>query len=256
MSTHGRSEARGVEDRPVTVCGTGDSGLDPMAVVEVWRARGAAQVDPVGFGVIEALARRAATQQGQARQLLMRRVEDLLAERAAAKSLTTQADTAPDEPAARRSALAGLSELIDRLGRSPALPVLAPSPPRPGATRQTDAPGTAGSSPATPPGSLKAVTAFKGTWSRLRAEQRLRQALAQVPAMAGPLNSSHLVNRALQAMRDLSPEYLDAFISHIDTLLWLEQVSGAGDLTPRPATPAAGKRRAGSRVRPQSLRSR
>ena len=56
------------------------------------------------------------------------------------------------------------------------------------------------------------MSAFKGTWARLRAEQRLRQALAQVPAMAGPLNSSHVINRTLQAMRDLSPEYLDAFM--------------------------------------------
>ena len=82
------------------------------------------------------------------------------------------------------------------------------------------------------------MTAFKGTWSRLRAEQRLRQALAQVPAMAGPLNSSHVINRTLQAMRDLSPEYLDAFMLHVDTLLWLEHASGGADLSLRAATPA------------------
>ena len=50
--------------------------------------------------------------------------------------------------------------------------------------------------------------------------------------MAGPLNSSHVINRTLQAMRDLSPEYLDAFMQHVDTLLWMEQASG-GDLVPR-----------------------
>jgi len=55
--------------------------------------------------------------------------------------------------------------------------------------------------------------------------------------MAGPLNSSHVVNRTLQAMRDVSPQYLDAFMQHIDTLLWLEQASG-GDLTLRTAAPA------------------
>ena len=81
------------------------------------------------------------------------------------------------------------------------------------------------------------MTAFKGTWSRLRAEQRLRQALAQVPTMAGPLNSSHVINRTLQAMRDLSPEYLDAFMLNVDTLLWLEQASGGG-LSLRAPTPA------------------
>ena len=119
-----------------------------------------------------------------------------------------------DEFAARREVLASLSALVDRLGRVPApapsltsLPVVA----RP----------------------LRAVAAFKGTWSRLRAEQRLRQALAEVPAQAGPLNSSHVVHRALQTMHALSPEYLDAFMSHIDTLLALEQASG-GDVLARP----------------------
>ena len=219
-----------------------EPGLDPIAAVEVWRARGAARVDPVGFGVIEALARRAAAQEGEARGLLMRRVEALLREHAAARPPAAEADTAPDEPAARRRALAGLSELIDRLGRSPT------SPPRPGAACQPEPPMAAPLSRTAPLRPLKAVVAFKGTWSRLRAEHRLRQALAQVPALAGPLNSSHIVNRALQAMRDLSPEYLDAFMSHIDTLQWLEQASGAGDLMPRPATPTEGKRRPGARA--------
>jgi Protein of unknown function (DUF2894) len=137
-----------------------------------------------------------------------------------------------DEAAARRAVLAGLSELVDRLGRSPSLP---------------GAPITRATSRTAPLRPLKAVTSFKGTWSRLRAENRLREALAQVPASAGPLNSSHIVSRALQSMRDLSPEYLDAFMLHIDTLLWLEQASGAGDLTPRSATPTEAKRRPGAR---------
>lgn len=139
-----------------------------------------------------------------------------------------------DELTARRAVLAGLSELVDRLGRAPT-PL--------GAPRQPEA-----LSRAATPQPLKAVAAFEGTWSRLRVEHRLRQALAQVPASAGPLNSAHLVNRALLAMRDLSPEYLDAFMSHIDTLQWLEQASGAGDLTPRTATPTEAKRRTGTRV--------
>jgi Protein of unknown function (DUF2894) len=75
---------------------------------------------------------------------------------------------------------------------------------------------------------LKSVSAFKGTWSRLRAEQRLRQALQQVPAQAGPLNSSHLVHQMLREMHQLSPAYLDAFMAHVDTLLRLEQDSGGG----------------------------
>ena len=220
--------------------GMREPGLDPIAAVEVWRVRGAAHADPVRFCVIEALARRATRLQGEARHLLMRRIEELLAEHAAAQPRTGRADAAPDEPPARRHALAGLSGLVERLGRATASPEMLP---RHGAARQTESPRTASLSAAAPPAPLKAVTAFKDTWSRLRADQRLRQALAQVPTMAGPLNSSHVVNRSLRTMRDLSPEYLYAFVSHIDTLLWLEQASGARDLTPRPATPAEGRRR-------------
>ena len=216
------------------------SALDPIVAVEAWREqRGAARVDPVGFAVIEALARRAAAQQGEARRLLMLRVEELLARHAAATTPAHQATTAPDQPQVPRAALAQLSELVDRLGRSPTSHVvsLAPAPKR--AARLNDA------EPPAP--SRNAVTAFKRTWSRLRAEQRLRQALAQVPAMAGPLNSSHVMNRTLQALRDLSPEYLDAFMLHVDTLLWLEQASGGADLTSRAAASAEGGRRAGAR---------
>jgi hypothetical protein len=224
----------------------GQGALDPWAALEASRASGAAQADPVGFAVIEALARRAAAHNGEAREWLMRRVDALLARHAAVPPVAASA--APSDPAARRGGLGALSELIDRLGRVPASAGHTPSSSA-GSPRQPDAPRSAPLSTMAPPASLKSVTAFKGTWTRLRADQRLREALAQVPAMAGPLNSSHLVNRALQTMRDVSPEYLDAFMSHIDTLLWLEQASGAGDLTPARAASAEPKRRPATRLR-------
>lgn len=209
-----------------------DTVVDPVGAVAAWRAQGAATADPVAFGVIEALARRAATLEGEARGMLVQRVEALMARHAVPGA---EAGAAPGEPAMGRSALAALTALVDRLGRSAATPVRSATP----AARQAEVP-LSRTAPLRP---LKAVTAFKGTWSRLRAEHRLRQALAHVPALAGPLNSSHVVNRALQAMHDLSPEYLDAFMSHVDTLQWLEQASGAGDLAPRAAAPGDGKRR-------------
>lgn len=161
--------------------------------------------DPVRRRVIEALARRAEALQGPAREQLLQRMAQLQDE------LQTAPVVRPASPSPS-SGLLTLSDLVDRLGRTP----VGPSP-VPGAARRASAP---------PPRPLKAVAAFKGTWSRLRAEHRLRQALAQVPAKAGPLHSSQVVHRALQALHGLSPAYLDAFMSHVDTLLWLEQATG------------------------------
>ena len=121
--------------------GMREPGLDPIAAVEVWRVQGAAHADPVRFCVIEALARRATGLQGEARHLLMRRIEELLAKHAAAQPRTSRTDTAPDEPPARRHALAGLSGLVERLGRATASPEMLPGtarggrPSRPGQRR-------------------------------------------------------------------------------------------------------------------------
>ena len=221
---------------------------DPIAAIEAWREQGAVQVDPVGFAVIEALARRAAAQRGETRRRLILRIEALRAMRLASNPSVRPA-SASNESEARRAVLAGLSALVDSLGRAPSSDVIpSGSAPRQGAVRLNE--GTKTASPFAPTASASrknALSAFKGTWSRLRAEQRLRQALAQVPAMAGPLNSSHVMNRTLQAMRDLSPGYLDAFMQQIDTLLWLEQVSGSG-LPLRTATPTEGRRGPGART--------
>lgn len=229
----------------------GQGDRDAHAALEACRASGAAQADPVGFAVIEALARRAVAQHGEAREWLMRRLQALLARQALpsrnAATLAAPASAADGEGAARRGALGELSALIDRLGRLPASPGHPPPSPA-GSLRPAHTPKSASRLPMAPPASLKSVSAFKLTWTRLRADQRLREALAQVPAMAGPLNSSHLVNRALQTMRDVSPEYLEAFMSHIDTLLWLEQASGAGDITPARATPTETRRRPAARA--------
>ena len=79
---------------------------------------------------------------------------------------------------------------------------------------------------------LKSVAYFRNTWSRLSTEQQLTQTLAQAPANAGPMNSQHLVLRSLEVMRDISPDYLQAFMSYIDALIWLDHA----DPTRQPAS--------------------
>lgn len=188
---------------------------DPVAHVDACRTR----LGPVRHRVLAALARRAAASDGEVRRQLLARLDTLLAR---------DVETVPAAVASPGTALAELTVLVDRLDH---------------------AHGDAASRVAAPrsrtalPKPLKSVAAFQGTWSRLRVEQRLRQALAQVPAQAGPLNSAHIVSRALQTLHDLSPAYLDAFMAHVDALQWLEQASGGGDVVVRRAEPAAEPRR-------------
>lgn len=233
---------------------------DPISMVRDWAARCGPEVDPVRLSTIEGLARRASAQQGLARDRMLQRLAQWMAQ----ASGVPEAVPATDAPAAAPPAtgLASLSALVDRLGRMTPAKAVAAAPPaasaRPsgaGVARRPTAsatrpPPSAALARAVPPQPLKAVAAYQGTWSRLRAEQRLRQALAQVPQKAGPLNSSHVVHRALKALHELSPAYLDAFMAHIDTLLALEQASGAGDLAaPRAAAAPEPARRPAARPR-------
>jgi hypothetical protein len=76
----------------------------------------------------------------------------------------------------------------------------------------------------------------------MAAENQVDQAVVRGPVNAGPLNSHMLVLRSLALMRKLSPHYLQRFLSHADTLLWLEQASQKS--TPVKAKPArAGRQR-------------
>jgi hypothetical protein len=119
---------------------------------------------------------------------------------------------APAPPPAPRGPLGTLADLINHQ-RTPA------------PTDTTSAAPARVSSPAAFPSELKALDDVRNTWARLDAEQRLEQALAQVPPNAGPLNSYHLVLRTLTLMRDVSPEYLQRFMAHVDALMWLERAA-------------------------------
>jgi hypothetical protein len=93
-----------------------------------------------------------------------------------------------------------------------------------------------------PPGrELRSAQSFRDTWSRICAEDEVTQAVEQGPENAGPLNSHRLVLRTLALMRDLSPDYLRRFLSHADTLLWLEQAQSQARTKPPAAKPKAGR---------------
>src|SRR3546814_712421 len=70
-----------------------------------------------------------------------------------------------------------------------------------------------------------AIDYFRATWSKVSTNRQLRQSQARVPGNAGPLNSSNLVHRSLSMMHELSPGYLHHFLSYVDALSWMEQMS-------------------------------
>lgn len=88
---------------------------------------------------------------------------------------------------------------------------------------------------------LDVLEYFRETWSKVSTDGNLRQSLAQVPENAGPLNSSHLVHRALSLMHDISPDYLRHFLRHADALSWLEDMETTGVLGNKPAARVAAK---------------
>ncbi|MCA8031538.1 DUF2894 domain-containing protein [Burkholderia arboris] len=182
---------------------TGDA-TRVRATLDAWREQGADRLDPVRFHRIDALERRAAVLDGAARALLDARLAALVegfAETVArareAEATRMTAETSPGAPA--RGALAALVEGLardaraDRRGLDPEL-----------------------------------VDYFRATWSKVRTEQQYRQSLDQVPRNAGPLNSNSLVHRSLATMRELSPDYLQQFLSYVDALAWLEDLAGGG----------------------------
>lgn len=185
------------------------------ALLHTLRDAGAARLDAVGWHYIEVLAERTRTQTGPAQVLLSQKLHR------------------------------ALTDVQTRMANAPAAPVLAPgaspsplalllqemTPPvnRPSATAAV--PQWSGESPR--------VRQFRKQLRRISVQKQVSQAIAQAPVNAGPINSHMLVLRALGVMRDISPDYLNRFMSHVDTLLCLDEAEKLKAL-PRKA-PKAGK---------------
>ncbi|KVP68122.1 hypothetical protein WJ93_02545 [Burkholderia ubonensis] len=192
-------------------------------MLDAWRASGADRLDPVRFHRIDALERRAAGHDGDARRLLDARLDALLAGYADDVERAGDANE-PRDVAQARPASGALAGLVTHIARD----------------AQAD---RAGIDPAL-------IEYFRETWSKVRTEKQYRQALDQVPRNAGPLNSSSLVHRSLSLMRDLSPGYLQQFLSYVDALAWLEDLAGGGAQAEKEAPRAKGvKKGARSKAR-------
>ncbi|KVT04219.1 hypothetical protein WT24_24625 [Burkholderia sp. MSMB1078WGS] len=182
---------------------TGDA-THVRATLDAWREQGADRLDPVRFHRIDALERRAAVLDGAARALVDARLATLIEGFAEIVARGDDADIPREtgEAAAEAPARGALAALVEGLARD----------------AQADRRGL----------DPELVDYFRATWSKVRTEQQYRQSLDQVPRNAGPLNSNSLVHRSLATMRELSPDYLQQFLSYVDALAWLEDLVGGG----------------------------
>lgn len=191
----------------------------PEAELASLRAAGLDRADPVRFAYLQALARRLPAQPARAQALLAERLRQAAAALRAAS--TQRAAESPMPAAAQAGALAGLLARLTPPPSAQAAPAVA-APAVPGRPQAATPPVSAPAAPA----ELKSVRHFRQAWKRLNAEQRLAQSRAALPQNAGPLNSQHLVHKALQQMRQLSPACFERFVAQVDGLMWLEQALG------------------------------
>ena len=172
----------------------------------------AQRLDPARFHYLEVLSRRASTATGALQPILQAKLDTALADYSqrmgqAQDLRRTGAQALPN------NGLEALAELNHYIRHT---------------TQQGHHHG--------PRPELKSVRGFREVWSKIAAIDHMDQAMVRGPENAGPLNPHMLVLRSLALMRQLSPDYLQRFLSHVDSLLWLDQDNQKH--TPAEAKPA------------------
>lgn len=206
----------------------GEAG-DSSDALAAFRSQGVPASERVRFHFIEALARRAARHEGETRRLLDARVAKALSDHQVRLRSAGQAEGQVQEVLqdAKPSALA---ELVRRLDAS--------------SSAWEGLASAEEGSPAMPSSAeLKTLSHFRATWSKLSVSQRLKQSLHQAPGDAGPLNSHGLAVRALKRMQEISPAYVERFVSYFDALVWLERATAKGFQSPAQGVPAGAERK-------------
>lgn len=198
--------------------------------IAVLRAQGAAHLDAMRLHYVEVLAMRLPAQPAPVQQLLEARlaqaVQELKLRMSASHSVSA---VTPAAPAA--SLAPAVPHVVSQL--SPLRALLADLA---SATALTQGAAHAGAPHAADNArpELKSVRNFRKTWSRLSTDKQLKEALDQAPKNAGPINSHMLVLRSLALMRDISPDYLNRFMSYADALLLLQDSDKPEPPAPKP----------------------
>lgn len=208
---------------------TGHIGEGPWAQpLAALHQAGAAQRDPLRWHQLNALARRTQATPAEVQAVLAPRLNASL--NAWLGALQAEGALRPDPQPATAMAIA--------------------SPPQPGplatlthhlqaarqAQHQASPPVGSGLLPDSGhPGDSPSLLRFRETWAHMAAETQVARAASRAPDNAGPLNSHMLVLRSLALMQAASPHYLRRFLSHVDTLLWLERASPLATTEAKPA---------------------
>ncbi len=212
---------------------------DALDLLGAWRERGLHRLDPVAFYLIEALARRAVGQGGDVRRILDTRIAELLASyKSKVDRAALRADETGEVADAGKAAPGLLAGLVDYMesrklegNRNPA----AMEPP--------SGHGPALGRAAYP--EIAELDYFRQAWLKLNTRRQFRHSQEQVPENAGPLNSDSLVHRALSLMHELAPGYLHHFLTHLDALAWMEELSHACSRKGKDAQRPGGARKSG-----------
>lgn len=229
---------------------------DFHALIAALRTAGADRFDSVRLHYIEVLAQRAMAHQGSVKHMLDAKLAQALAvfkerfEQAQCDAMETIARSVQQYPLAAADLqqlfaaadFKGLRRHVATLSTGEQCASLG------ALVRQLEqhAPGNIGTASEVNAGSrpeLKTIRNFRNTWSKLSADKQVTQALGQAPKNAGPINSHMLVLRSLALMRDISPDYLNRFMSYADTLLSLDhgEKEKPGNVKKSPVARAAKK---------------
>jgi hypothetical protein len=221
---------------------------DLKAGLEEMRGQHAHNFDPAQFYFLESMLARANTSGMDIRRGLLHRTEiglkrlaaDFLSARSACAERLSQLETLrPDAAGTARSLFecgklrAALREISRQQKPVPAsrLPTAAASN-----HRSESAVGPAASLadaiahqqqqlfPHVQADELLSTQRVRSQLLKQNAGSLIQQAQQQAPEDSGPLNPQRLALHSLVTMGELSPQYLQRFVSYIDTLSWLEEV--------------------------------
>ncbi len=195
----------------------------PTCSLDALRRAGAARLDPVRFHYLEVLSRRVGEASGDVQRVLQGKLDQALADYGERFTQAPKTEQAEDLGMLSSAALRQLNQYIEQRLRS---------------TGEAGLPGHDEVG-----GEIKSARRFRATWSRIAAEKQVNDAFGRGPENAGPLNAHMLVLHSLRLMRDLSPHYLQQFLSQVDSLLWLDQVNQKYTLgDAKPARPSRSKK--------------